>query len=215
MLVIKKIISLCLVIACVCSFAVTAFAAKPNRVFAEDVDAVGKSSISVPVKIENNSGIMGFKIIITFDSSALTPVSVSKSKMLKGMLNDSIGTSQVGKISVVWAGTENLTSDGELFVVNFAVNAAATGNKTIGLSYSEKDTFNESWEDVALNCESFNVKFSDKDEPTTEPIVPGDTEQQTEYESYLQWVKSQNFFLKVLLYVFVVPFKFIASLFGR
>lgn len=128
-----------------------------NRVFADTVTAEAGESITIPVKIENNSGFMGFAVIVTYDNSVFTPVSATKGSAISGLFNDSIETATDNSFKVVYSGTGNVTSDGVIFNLEFDVSKNASGKHEIGLSYSQPDTFNESWETVELSCEKIEV----------------------------------------------------------
>lgn len=139
----------------------TAFAANTAEVYAETVTATTDKAILIPVKIKNNTGIMGFKITVNYDKSVLTSPKVIKGSITKnGMMNDSIGVSPKGTIDVVWSGTQNEIGDGTLFVLSFT--ALKSEDTQIKLSYSQPDTFNEEWEDVELKCSDITIKFADE-----------------------------------------------------
>jgi len=138
----------------------TAFAANTAEIYSETVTATADKTILVPVKIKNNSGIMGFKITVNYDKSVLTSPGITKGDITdNGLMNDSIGISPEGSFNVVWSGTQNENGDGTLMTLNFtAVKAEDT---IIRLSYSQPDTFNEAWEDVELTCSDINICFSE------------------------------------------------------
>lgn len=128
-----------------------------NRVYADAVTVEAGESVTIPVKIENNSGFMGFAVIVTYDESVFTPVSASKGSLISGLFNDSIETATDNSFKVVYSGTGNVTSDGVLFNLEFDVSKNASGKREIGLTYSQPDTFNESWDKVELNCEAIEA----------------------------------------------------------
>lgn len=146
------------------SFEVTVTAPVPTaaaRVFSDIIEAESGGSLSVPVYIENNEGFMGLNIGLSYDDSVLTPVSVSAGSMLSGgMFNDSVGYSEPGFVNVVYFGSGNVTENGTLFTVEFSVTGAGDCSTEIVLSYDEQDTFNESWDSVALECSEIAVNIS-------------------------------------------------------
>lgn len=151
------------------SATVTAFAVSSAEIYADNVTATDKT-VLIPVKIKNNTGIMGFKITAEYDKSILMSPKITAGEITKnGMMNDSIGVSPEGRIDVIWSGTQNETADDTLFVISF--NAVKEENTQIKLSYSQPDTFNEAWEDVELKCTDITVDFTAEKE--TEP--PPDT----------------------------------------
>lgn len=102
---------------------------------------------------------MGFKITVKYDEAVLASPKISTGEIAQnGMMNDSIGISSGGTFDVVWSGTQNVTTDGTLFIIGF--KALKAEDTQIKLGYSQPDTFNEAWEDVELKCSEISVKFS-------------------------------------------------------
>ena len=127
---------------------------------ADNCEATPGSTLSVPIHISNNSGIMGFKIVVNYNSDNLTPTSVTYGNLISGSMQDNIDGNMVnGSINVFWAGTENMTDDGILFYVNFNVSNNASGYDRISLDYGQADTFNESFNDVSLICVAGNINY--------------------------------------------------------
>ncbi|MBR6784847.1 MAG: hypothetical protein IKM25_01190 [Clostridia bacterium] len=162
------------------SVACIAFASNvSNRIYADSVTVEAGEQITVPVKIENNDGFMGFSVIVTYDVDVFTPVSVSKGSMLSGMFDDSIETSTDNSFKVVFTGTSDVETDGILFNVVFDVADGASGEYDIELSYSQQDTFKEGWENAEFNCEVAKVIVTvdgttapSVTEPATNPSEP-------------------------------------------
>lgn len=152
-----------------------------NRVYADTVTIEAGEQVTIPVKIDNNEGFMGFAIIVTYDAENMTPISVTKGSMLTGMFNDSIATSTDNCFKVVFTGTGDITSDGELFKIVFDVSDDASGTYDIELSYSQQDTFKEGWTDVTFNCESAEVVVAINGTTAVGTTVPS-TEPTTEKE---------------------------------
>lgn len=156
-----------------------------TTVYSEGISAVTGSEISVPVRIKNNSGTMGFALEFEYDSTVLTPVSVEKGSLITSGLDDNLqGDAIPGKFKTVWYGTENLTDNGILMYLNFTVSDRASGETTIGVDYSQEDTFNEDFEDVELSCEDICISISNTNSstwyqgaltPTTGEVTAGST----------------------------------------
>ncbi len=163
-------------------FSTNVFAVSTAEVYADQVIATTDKTVLIPVKIKNNSGIMGFKITVSYDKTVLgSPKITSGDITHSGMINDSIGVTPEGKFDIVWSGIQNETADGTLFVISFkSVKAEDT---KIRLSYSQPDTFNEAWEDVELKCSDISVEFADeiaeKETVTSanQPSAPPDSEE--------------------------------------
>ena len=116
------------------------------------------AQITVPVKILNNTGLCGFEIVVTYDSSVLQPVSVNASALLtSGWFENSIETSEDNSFSVVWSGISDMDDDGELFVITFVVSENASTDTVLELSYNRENTIDENINYVILNCASVNI----------------------------------------------------------
>lgn len=156
----KKITAVILTILFLFLLQSVAFAANTAEVFADEITAEKGKAFLIPVKITNNTGIMGFKITVTYDKSVFTSPTVSSGSITKaGMLNNSIGVSADGTFDVVWSGTENAVGDGTLMILGFKAADTADKETKIGLSFSQPDTFNEAWEDVDLKCSEITVNI--------------------------------------------------------
>lgn len=131
-----------------------------TTILVDSVSVVAGETITVPFRIENNRGFMGFAIAVEYDSEAFTPVSVAPSAILEnGTLNDSIGTAYE-YLKIVYVGSDDVIGDGELFTVDFIANENASGSYTFGVSYLQPDTFNESLDNVVFKCSDFEVTVS-------------------------------------------------------
>ena len=229
--IVKKISVFLLAALLILSSVMTVFATS-NSIYADETICEKGDRITVPIRIKDNSGFMGFSITVTYDADIFNPVSVTKGVMLSGMFNDSIATSQNNSFKVVFTGTENITTDGELFAIVFDVAGNVSGRYNIELDYSQPDTFSESWGNVQLNCELITVKVSynedetttdapldepsEPDEPTTkepdEPIEePADSKKLS--ERMRMWVNGLPVVLREIMSIFVLPLAFVVSLF--
>ena len=234
----KKLAVILLSLVLALSAVYNTFAASvPNRVFADSISVESGERVSIPVKIENNGGFMGFSIIVAYDAEIFTPVSVSKGKILAGMFNDSIDTATDNSFKVVFTGTGNVTGDGVIFNIVFDVSDEASGKYDISLSYSQQDTFNEKWDNVVLNCEKIETIVTvngttaapaptepsttepsptepDTDDPsTTEPSTEPSDGQKPLSVRMREWVKGLPIPLNYLLSIFVIPLSLIVSVF--
>lgn len=134
------------------------------KIQAADVYYTEQEQLAVPIHIEKNSGFAGFRIIINYDTDVFTPTSVKKGDALSdtsGYFNDSIGGNIVDRLEVVWTSSENVTSDGTLFIVFFDVQESFMGSSTININFNQEDTFNENYNDVVFSCEGVVVSSKD------------------------------------------------------
>lgn len=153
----KKIISVFLAILCMLSFSVTSFAVNTS-VSADDVETDPGNAFEIVYKIKDNKGLMGCSFILDYDKTAFEIISIQKGTVLAGgMFNDSIGTSKEN-LKIIWSSAENVYGDGEIFTVTVKAKDTASGSYKFRLSSEKDDTFNESWEDVRIDCGTVNVK---------------------------------------------------------
>lgn len=160
----KKFCSLIISVAIIISLFVCTFASETTAVYSDNITATAGSTISVPVKISDNSGFMGFSIVLEFDSSVFTPVSVESGDILSnGSLTDSIGgTLQSNIVKVVYTDSSSVFDNGLLFNIVFNVSDKATGTQLIKLSYNSKDTFDENFNAVTFLCKDFSISVENE-----------------------------------------------------
>lgn len=145
-----------------------------NRVYSEEITVAGGEQFEVPVMIEGNTGMMGFDIVVNYNSEYITPVSVKNGDIFtSGTFDNTIGMVD-DKFSISWAGSGNVSEDGTMFTIVFNASDGIVGTSsfTIDLSYVRLDTFDEDYNDVVLNCEDIVVKIDGVAEaPTQTPKV--------------------------------------------
>lgn len=230
------------ILAIIFAFAVlhTVSAAVPqNHVFAETVSAQAGEAITIPVKMENNSGFMGYAITVRYDPAVFMPVAVQCGTMLNGLFNDSIAVADPGSFTVIYSGTSNCTQDGTLFTMTLDVlQSVYSGSYAVAMSFVQSDTFNESWQDVVLQCEPIAVQVSGTapstepetqtstatskepgSVPTTKPFIPPVTEpappqtNKTLSQRMTDWLNGLPVALKYMLWIFVRPLAALIALF--
>ncbi len=168
----KKVLSVFLSVILVFSASFNVTALNSADIYGDDIKTAPGSKISIPVYIKNNPGLMGYKIRISYDSSAFTPVAVKQGTTLTGgMFDNSDFSASKTYFDVVWSNSSEVEANGLLFTVDFNVLPSAGGDYSIKISYSKDDTFNEKWEEVRLNCDTVNVFVDDgsESEPTPTP----------------------------------------------
>ena len=161
----KKIMSFLLTVLILLSCTVSAFGA-PSVTVAADAAPVllsQNSETTIPVRIENNLGIMGFKITVVYPVDKIKVTSVSKGDVTKlGNFNTNFGIND-GKFDVLWNNTEEVSDNGILFFITAKSVSETDENAEIQLTYSQPDTFNEEFNDVVLDCQNIAVRFSASD----------------------------------------------------
>ena len=128
----------------------------------EDSHVLAKAgeSVTIPVYIKDNPGLMGTKLTFDYNADYLTPISVSAGDVFSGGLQDNInGDAVPGRFNVYWAGSQNTFDNGILFYITFNVSENANGQEEIAISYSQEDTFDENFDDVILKCQNILVKY--------------------------------------------------------
>ena len=109
------------------------------------VDSVSASAggyVDVPVRITANTGVSTFNLELHYDSSALTPVSITKGEALAdGSLTSNIqqGGGNYDFVTAYWVNPYNVAADGEAFTVRFKVAENAAGALSVELLYPEND----------------------------------------------------------------------------
>ena len=168
------------------------------------------ATLTIPFRIQNNTGIMGFKIFVSYPSAVLSNPSTQKGSLLnKGSYMDGIQKDTTSSFSLLWSNSENTYGDGELFVLNFRVkNEASPGDYTIILSYSQDDTFNEQWKDVQLSLQNVVIHINGDENQTSgdgesttqdeEDKIPSNTEINTNvFARLISWIK--EFFSRIAM----------------
>ncbi len=162
----KKFLALIVTLLLIFQVNIIAFADTTPTVFADDV-VLTENETLIPIKIEGNSGLMGFKFNVKYDSTKVKIKSVTKGDFCsKGNFVTNFGTND-STFDVVWNYTENITSDGTLFTLSAKSEDGANGSSKIELSYSQPDTFDVTYKDVKLDCKSIDVSFSEASKTTT------------------------------------------------
>lgn len=124
---------------------------------AEDGKAKVGEVIEVPVKISDNPGIMGLKIVVSYDDDIIKPVEVSDTDIFNtGYVNDNIATSEDNTFNIIWNGTENMSSDGKLLVIKFlCIKNPGNAKTEINISTDRNDTYTEKYNTIAVTpCKS-------------------------------------------------------------
>lgn len=154
-----------LIAACLPLFA----SAAQTRVYGENV-AAKAGKVSFDIAVQGNTGIMGFRISLTYDRSIFSSPAVNKGALLdSGTFETSAGAGKEGSFDVIYAGTKAVTSDGTLFSVTMEYTADQIMSSSISVSFSQSDTFDEQYADVSFICEPVMVDFP-ADEVKTEPV---------------------------------------------
>ena len=155
-----------------------------NPVVESNNISLDKNTLTVPIYISNNTGLMGYKMGLTFDGGIITPKSVENSSAFPGSFDNNIGISK-DKFDVIWSGTDNIYADGVLFTAKFTLFDTSISSTNIKISYSQSDTFKDKDKDVVLECKDISVdvdKLMGRDKSTK--ITPATTNNSIEKNKF-------------------------------
>jgi len=178
----KKLIVLivCLVVA-LNAVAIGALGASTAKVSANEVTA-GEKSLLVPINISSSAKLMGFKVSLSFDSQQVKVKGVSRGSVTsKGTFNTNFGVLE-GKFDVIWNNTSQVDANGTLFVLTLDTSKT-TKDCEIKITFSQPDTFDETYKDVVLECEP--IKIVTDAEPTQHETTTEKAEETTEEETII------------------------------
>ena len=124
----------------------------------EDVSTASGATITVTMDIQNNPGILGAVLTLTYDSRLTLIEAQSSGAWSK--LNLTLPAQLESSCNFVWDGAEADTSDGTVLVLTFAVPVDAIGTVyEIGASYTEGNIVNGEFEsiDIAIDNGSITI----------------------------------------------------------
>lgn len=144
--------------------------------YSDNVTAYPGGQILLPIKVAQNTGIVGAGIRVWYDKNVMTPVSVTAGEILgtQCAVSDNADTAD-GMFDFFFCNAENIGTDGVLFSVLFDVSENAAGSAAVRLDFSGDDTFDESFNDVQFLCLNAEITVSGEhsfgewitDEPAT------------------------------------------------
>lgn len=138
-------------------------------------------TITLPVTITDNPGIAGFSLDVNYDKSVLTPVAVTPGDLLKkdggvlgtftSNLEEGIAGAELDLAAVTWMyGDADLTGDGVLFYIEFAISSSAPeGSYAVWLGYEDGKITNMKMDDVKPDILDNVITVSD--------VIRGDVDQ--------------------------------------
>lgn len=130
---------------------------KTSYILADNVETLRGETITVPIKISSNLGVMGYRLSFAYDESVLTPVGAVVGEGFLGNFDDSIGI-KTNTFDIVWSNSSNITINGNIAILTFKINDTASfGETKVAISFTQTDTFDEEWSDVNFICSDFLV----------------------------------------------------------
>lgn len=148
-------------------------------------------TIQIPVCITNNKGIIGYRLDFTYNPDELEILSVTSSDTFSGMINDTIGQKS-GEFYVVWStNNDDVIEDGVLLYISAKVLVDKQVVSSIGISYSQEDTFNDCFEDVIFNCIDGEISLNSSSDAYL--ITVKDINGNTVKEITVEWSSNTTF----------------------
>ncbi|MCR5835869.1 MAG: hypothetical protein K6G88_05135 [Lachnospiraceae bacterium] len=168
-------------------------------VFSDEIIDVGSDNYLVPIKINNNPGIMGFKLKISYGDGVLVN-SVSRGEVTKrgNILDNHVTFAEEKYFEVMWNNIKEINTNGILFIVGVTIDPKYHGEIRFDIVYSSPDTFNERYENVIFDCRNIIIRNSaeesTKEEQTTkkETIKDNAAETKTNEENVTAKEKTEE-----------------------
>lgn len=146
-------------------------AADNPKIYADEMNASAGDEIKIPVKISGNTGLMGMGVKVSYDKNVLTLQNVSMGKILSGVFD--YKEQETGDaFDAMWAGADEVSQDGEVFVMAFQVASGIKSQNTeLTISYLQDDTFDGDYKDVALDCQKVSIAIGNTAASTEPPVT--------------------------------------------
>ena len=126
-----------------------------------------REEVRIPVRIENNSCVMGFFLTLTYKENVVSISSIENGDITqKGIFDHNLGKKK-NKFDVLWSYTEDVNKDGTLFYLNVKTTSKLKEKTKIKIAYSKSDTFNESFEEIDLMCKEIVITPLNKNQEKT------------------------------------------------
>ena len=150
---------------------VNVFAESKTRVYS-DVNTYTEDTVEIPIKIENNNGLMGFKFNIKSNNLSISEVSIGEA-FSGGMFNSKISDKK-DSADIVWTNSENVNANGEMFSIKAKV-LHTDSPCDIDLVYSPSDTIDANYNEVDLLCDKITI--------SPQQNIPQSTTSNTSFEN--------------------------------
>lgn len=131
-----------------------------------DTSVEAGSYFTYPIEIEGNCGLMGIDLKVVYDATVFTPISVEKGTLVTdGLMDDSIATAEAGSFDIIWSGSSEMTSNGNLCSITFYCKKD-TKNKSgdIEISTIRENTYKESYSTISCTGAKTTVSITQKSE---------------------------------------------------
>lgn len=128
-----------------------------TEIYVEETLAKTGETVSVPVCIKENNGLMGYIISAEYDNNKLELIDVTKGNNWSSGLLEYNGEDD-NSVDIIWTGGSAVDTDGVLLYLTFKVfDNVIIGKTDIILSYNSDNTYDGQWKQVDINCKGGSV----------------------------------------------------------
>lgn len=185
----KKAMSFLIVFTIILSSIQSVIADEIARVYS-DVNTYTEKTINIPIKIENNNGLMGYKFTVKAKNLTISDITQGET-FSDGMFNYKIGEKKE-TVEIIWTNNASIKADGELF----SITADVKDNKTsceVDLIYSPSDTIDGNYNEVSLACDLIEISPDNEGiQSTTTNTSYDNQEQENLILEYINGVESDD-----------------------
>lgn len=151
------------------------------------ISASAGAEVAVPVTVKENAGIIAMGLLIRYDASALTLVSVDDCKLFADAEYSGSGALDTVPFHMTWVDAltrSAYTNTGELAVLHFKVaDTAKDGFYEIGLTVEAENTFDINMTNIPFTGKSGGIRIgsgespaqTDSAEKPAETVIAGET----------------------------------------
>ena len=132
-------------------------------------------TVSVPITVENNPGIVALRVFVTYDAEVLRLTDIQDGTVFpagKNTFNDNL---QANPNTMLWmdgTSTTNYTASGTLATLTFTIlESAKDGISPIAVTYDSSSTFNVDLTDVTFNIQNGSVTVAKEEKLYTATFV--------------------------------------------
>lgn len=155
---------------------VATFAAEVPTITAGSASGKPGETVSVPVSIENNSGIIAFYCSVSYDDTQLKLIKVTNSSTLTDPAHSgSLTTNPYRLCFDMSIASQNNTNNGIVATLDFEIlSTAKSGDTKIAISYNPEEVYDYNLNNVHFDILSGKVSIVAEQNKPVEPINPPD-----------------------------------------
>lgn len=119
--------------------------------------------ISYPLRVQDNPGLAGYRVFLSYDTSVFTPVTEEDNGVAVACAPGWEGGTAMGSVrpeglSVLWFSSGDVTREGEMFTVRFRISPEAElGEYPVSVTYAAQDTLNAAEQAQAFVCRDGSI----------------------------------------------------------